>query len=94
MGNFQERFYLNFIKDDRWMYMWDGLRITLEVTLFATLLGIVIGFIVAIIRSTHDRTGKMKIMNALCQVYLTVIRGTPAVVQLLIMYFVIFGSVK
>ena len=94
MGNFQERFYLNFIKDDRWMYMWDGLRITLEVTLFATLLGIVIGFIVAIIRSTHDRTGKMKIMNALCQVYLTVIRGTPAVVQLLIMYFVIFGSGK
>ena len=94
MGNFQERFYLNFIKDDRWMYMWDGLRITLEVTLFATLLGIVIGFIVAIIRSTHDRTGKMKIMNALCQVYLTVIRGTPAVVQLLIMYFVIFGSVN
>ena len=94
MGNFQERFYLNFIKDDRWMYMWDGLKITLEVTLFATLLGIVLGFLVAIIRSTHDRTGKMKIMNALCQVYLTVIRGTPAVVQLLIMYFVIFGSVK
>lgn len=94
MGNFQERFYLNFIKDDRWMYMWDGLRVTLEVTLFATLLGILIGFLVAIIRSTHDRTGKMKIMNVLCQVYLTVIRGTPAVVQLLIMYFVIFGSVK
>ncbi len=94
MGNFQERFYLNFIKDDRWMYMLDGLKVTLEVTLFATLLGIMIGFIVAIIRSTHGRTGKMKIMNALCQVYLTVIRGTPAVVQLLIMYFVIFGSVK
>ncbi|MDE7319577.1 MAG: amino acid ABC transporter permease, partial [Lachnospiraceae bacterium] len=94
MGNFQERFYLNFIKDDRWMYMWNGLKITLEVTLFATLLGIVLGFLVAIIRSTHDRTGKLKIMNVLCQIYLTVIRGTPAVVQLLIMYFVIFGSVK
>ncbi len=94
MGNFQERFYLNFIKDDRWMYMWDGLKITLELTLFATLLGIVLGFLVAIIRSTHDRTGKLKIMNVLCQIYLTVIRGTPAVVQLLIMYFVIFGSVK
>ncbi|MDE6896887.1 MAG: amino acid ABC transporter permease [Lachnospiraceae bacterium] len=94
MGNFQERFYLNFIKDDRWMYMWDGLKITLEVTLFATLLGIVLGFLVAIIRSTHDRTWKLKIMNVLCQIYLTVIRGTPAVVQLLIMYFVIFGSVK
>ncbi len=94
MGNFQERFFFFFLKDDRWMYMWDGLKITLEVTLFATLLGIVLGFLVAIIRSTHDRTGKLKIMNVLCQIYLTVIRGTPAVVQLLIMYFVIFGSVK
>ena len=94
MGNFQERFYLNFIKDDRWMYMWDGLMVTLEVTLFATLIGIALGFIVAIIRATHDRTGKLKILNVVCQVYLTVIRGTPAVVQLLITYFVIFGSVN
>ncbi len=94
MGNFQERFYLNFIKDDRFMYLWNGLIITLEVTLFATLIGIVLGFIVAIIRATYDRTGKLKVLNAICQVYLTVIRGTPAVVQLLIMYFVIFGSVN
>ncbi len=94
MGDFQERFYLNFIKDDRWMYMWDGLMVTLEVTLFATLIGIALGFIVAIIRATHDRTGKLKILNVVCQVYLTVIRGTPAVVQLLITYFVIFGSVN
>ena len=94
MGNFQERFYLNFIKDDRWMYMWDGLRITLEVTLFATLIGIILGFLVAIIRSTHDRTGKMKLPNGVCQIYLTVIRGTPVVVQLLITYFLIFGSMK
>ena len=74
--------------------MWDGLMVTLEVTLFATLIGILLGFLVAIIRSTHDRTGKMKILNAVCQVYLTVIRGTPVVVQLLIVYFVIFGSVN
>lgn len=94
MGNFQERFYLNFIKDSRWLYMLDGLKVTFEVTLFATLIGILIGFLVAVIRSTHDRTGKFKILNALCQVYLTVIRGTPAVVQLLITYFVIFGSVN
>ena len=93
MGSFQERFYQNFIQDDRWMYMWNGLKVTLEVTLFATLIGIVIGFIVAIVRSTYDRTGKLKILNLLCQVYLTVIRGTPVVVQLLIMYFLIFGSV-
>ena len=94
MGSFQERFYQNFIQDDRWRYLWDGLYVTLEVTLLATLIGILLGFIVAIIRSTHDRTGKFRILNALCQVYLTVIRGTPVVVQLLIIYFVIFGSMN
>ena len=94
MGDFQARFYLNFIKDDRWTYIWNGLLVTLEVTLFATLIGILLGFLVAIIRSTHDRTGKMKLPNGVCQIYLTVIRGTPVVVQLLITYFLIFGSMK
>ena len=94
MGDFQARFYLNFIKDDRWTYIWNGLLVTLEVTLFATLIGIILGFLVAIIRSTHDRTGKMKLPNGVCQIYLTVIRGTPVVVQLLITYFLIFGSMK
>ncbi len=87
-------FYLNFIKDDRWEYIVKGLGVTLEVTFFAVLVGILLGFIVAIIRSTYDKTGKMKIMNFLCNIYLTVIRGTPVVVQLLIIYFVIFGSVR
>ena len=49
---------------------------------------------VAVVRSTHDRTGKMKFANAICRLYLTVIRGTPVLVQLLIIYFVIFGSVN
>lgn len=87
-------FYLNFIKDDRWEYIAKGLGVTLEVTFFAVLVGIFLGFIVAIIRSTYDKTGKMKILNFLCNIYLTVIRGTPVVVQLLIIYFVIFGSVR
>lgn len=87
-------FYLNFIKDDRWEYIAKGLGVTLEVTFFAVLVGILLGFIVAIIRSTYDKTGKMKILNFLCNIYLTVIRGTPVVVQLLIIYFVIFGSVR
>lgn len=87
-------FYLNFIKDDRWEYIAKGLGVTLEVTFFAVLVGILLGFIVAIIRSTYDKTGKLKFFNFLCNVYLTVIRGTPVVVQLLIIYFVIFGSVR
>jgi His/Glu/Gln/Arg/opine family amino acid ABC transporter permease subunit len=86
-------FYLNFIKEDRWKYITDGLLVTLEITFFAVLIGIVLGLLVSVVRSTYDKTGKLKILNFLCNVYLTVIRGTPVVVQLLIIYFVIFGSV-
>jgi His/Glu/Gln/Arg/opine family amino acid ABC transporter permease subunit len=92
--NFPNQFYLNFIKEDRWKYLYDGLKVTLTVTVFAALIGIILGFIVAIIRSTHDKTGKLALLNAVCSVYLTVIRGTPVLVQLLIIYFVIFGSVR
>ena len=63
-------------------------------TVFAVLIGIALGFLVAVVRSTYDKTKKLKVLNALCKLYLTVIRGTPVVVQLLIIYFVIFGSVK
>ena len=87
-------FYLNFIKDNRWEYIAKGLGVTLEVTFFSVLVGILLGFIVAIIRSTYDKTGKLIFFNFLCNIYLTVIRGTPVVVQLLIIYFVIFGSVR
>ena len=92
LQTFQDKFYLNFIKDDRWKYILDGLGVTLRVTFFAVLIGIVLGFLVAVVRSTCDKTGKLKILNAICKLYLTVIRGTPVVVQLLIIYFVIFGS--
>lgn len=91
---FTDRFYLNFIKDDRWQYITRGLWVTVQITVLAVLLGVIIGFIVAIIRSAHDRTGKLKIPNFICRLYLTVIRGTPVVVQLLIIYFGIFASVK
>ncbi len=56
------------------------------------MIGILLGFLVAIIRSTYENTHKLKILNAICNVYLTVIRGTPVVVQLMIVYFVIFAS--
>ena len=92
LQDLQSRFINNFITDDRWKYLTDGLIVTLQITMCAVILGIVLGFLVAIVRSTHDRTGKLKILNALCNLYLTVIRGTPVVVQLLIIYFVIFGS--
>lgn len=92
--NFQDKFYLNFIVDDRWKYLANGLKTTLTVTFFAVIIGIVLGFLVAVVRSTCEKTGKLKILNVVCKVYLTVIRGTPVVVQLLIIYFVVFASVK
>ena len=93
-ADFKDSFYQNFIADDRWRYLSDGLLTTLEITFFAVIIGIVLGFLVAIVRSTHDKTGRMKVLNAICRVYLTVIRGTPVVVQLLIIYFVIFASAQ
>lgn len=88
-ASFSNDFYRNFILKDRWKYLANGLGKTLEITLFAVIIGIVLGFIVAIICSTYAKTGKLKIGNFFCRIYLTVIRGTPMVIQLMIMYFII-----
>ncbi len=90
--NFLHDFTVAFIEKARWKFITNGLVNTLIITLFAVMIGIVIGFIVSIIRTTHDKTGKLKISNAICQVYLTVIRGTPVMVQIMIIYYVIFAS--
>ena len=88
-----EQFQFNFLDDNRWQFIVSGLKNTIIITFFAVLLGIFLGFVIAIVRSTHDKTGKLKILNAICRVYLTVIRGTPTMVQLLIVYYVIFATV-
>lgn len=91
---FTDAFYLNFVSDDRWRYLTEGLKTTLIITFFACLMGIALGFVVGMVRSTYEKTHKLKVLNAICKVYLTVIRGTPVVVQLLIIYFVVFGSAR
>ena len=83
---------LNLIKDDRYMYLVNGFKNTMIITLFATLLGIALGLIIALIRTTYDNTKKLKFLNGVCQVYITVIRGTPVVIQLMILFFCIFTS--
>ena len=93
-----------FITKDRWKYIVKGLGNTLQIALAAVLLGILIGTIVAIIRSTHDKTHEtmrpglgrtlLNIADWLCKVYLTVIRGTPAMIQILIMFFVVFSTAR
>lgn len=87
-----DKLYLNFIKEDRWRYLVDGLGTTLVITLFALIIGLLLGFLVAYVRVTHHNTGRMKVPNVICGAYLSVIRGTPVVVQLMIIYFVIFSS--
>ena len=102
--NFKAAFRLCFIDDNRWEFILKGLGNTIIITLSALVIGIAIGIVVAIVRSTHDNiinemapgAGRffLKAGNFLCNLYLTVIRGTPVVVQLLIMYFVILLFVR
>ncbi|MBQ7125165.1 MAG: amino acid ABC transporter permease [Clostridia bacterium] len=85
-------FEKTFIKEDRYLMLLEGLGNTLKVAFFATLMGVFIGAIVAIIKVMSKQTGKLKIANALCELYTTVVRGTPVVVQLLIFFNIIFAS--
>ncbi len=93
MTRLANSFEVNFVKNNRWHYLVNGFLVTIEISACAVLMGLFIGFLVAVIRSAHDQTGRYKVLNFLCHIYLTVVRGTPVVVQLLIIYFVIFGSV-
>ena len=98
----QAEFVLNFIAKNRWKLIVDGLGNTLIITIFSCLIGIALGIIIAIVRSTWDNSNKtmhhgvgktmLRITNRLCVIYTTIIRGTPVVIQLLIMYYIIFAS--
>ena len=93
-------FYQTFILEDNYQYFVKGLGTTLTVTIFALIIGVIIGVLVAIIRSAHDQQPEkkkglpLKILNGICKVYLTVIRGTPMMVQLLIMWFIVWASAR
>ncbi|MBE7064912.1 MAG: amino acid ABC transporter permease [Ruminococcaceae bacterium] len=104
INEFVDTFKLNFIEKERWKLIVEGFGNTLKITFFAVLIGIAIGVVIALIRSTYDNNKEdykrkggigyvvMSILNGICNIYLTVIRGTPVTVQLLIMYFVICAS--
>ncbi len=84
-------FHKNFIEDNRYMHLVKGLGVTLLLTFLAALFGIVLGFVIAIIRCTNQMIGSLKLPDAICRFYLTVMRGTPVMVQLLILHFVVFS---
>ena len=92
--SFADGFYRNFIFEQRWRYLSNGLLLTLEITFFAVLLGVLLGFSVALVREAHRSTGKFRLLSTIGGIYLTVIRGTPVVVQLMLIYFGIFASVR
>lgn len=87
-NSFKHEFHRNFIEDNRWTYLVSGLGTTLAITFCALLLGLVLGFLIAIVRCTNQKTGRLKVLNAIAKLYLSVIRGTPVMVQLMILYFV------
>lgn len=98
----QTKFVNDFIVDQRYMYIVDGFKTTLIVTFLALILGLIIGALVAVVRTSYSSMREenkrglggflLKVADIVCRVYLTVIRGTPALVQLLIMYFIILSS--
>lgn len=104
LDNLKNQFVKNFITADRWKFLLEGLGNTLLITLLALVLGIVLGTIIATVRSTYDKTAETArksfgrkvfgFFNGVCKCYLTVFRGTPVVVQLMIIYYVILINVN
>lgn len=92
--DFKSDFYNNFIDKNNYMHLVRGLGVTLMLTLCAALFGIFLGFIIAIIRCTNQMTGALRLPDAICRFYLTVMRGTPVMVQLLIIHFVFLSPMK
>jgi ABC-type amino acid transport system permease subunit len=100
------QFVLNFIDGNRWRNITTGLANTITITIGAAIIGIILGMVVAAIRTTYDKNKEamarsnkvgyaiMSVLNAVCKVYLTLFRGTPVVVQLLIMYFLVFAAAQ
>lgn len=88
-----DSFYMSVIYDNRYEYILEGLGNTLLISLFAVIIGIIIGIVIALIRTNYEKNGKMKFLNSLAKFYVNVVRGTPVILQLMIIYYVIFEAV-
>ena len=92
-GNLQKKMYDTLVKDGRWKFLLKGLGNTMLITICALLIGCCVGFLLAMVRVAHDKNGSFKVLDLIAKIYITIIRGTPMMVQLLIIYYVIFASV-
>ena len=88
-----EDIYQSLIYDNRYKFVLEGLFNTVIIAIFSIIIGILIGIIVALIRHNYDQNNKMKILNSVVKAYVDIIRGTPIILQLMIIYYVIFKSV-
>ena len=91
-GGIWDSFYQSVIYDNRYEFIFEGLLNTIIIAIGAAIIGIVIGIVTALIRNNHDMNGKMKIGNKLSKWYVDIIRGTPSILQLMIIYYVIFKN--
>ena len=94
MGNFKRLFELAFIEKDRWQLYLKGLGVTLEVAVFAAVIGIILGTLTALVKLNSGKDGKRTIGSRIADVYIDIIRGTPSVLQLMIMWFIVLRSVR
>lgn len=91
-SDFVRKFTAAFITGDRWKLYFEGLGVTLEVSVAAALIGIVIGTVVALMKLSVKKNGKPTILSRIATIYIDIIRGTPSVLQVMIMYFAIMAS--
>lgn len=90
--NFIKNLYDSLIADERWRFYLEGIKNTLLMSVLACMLGILLGLLIAVIKVSHTQTGRLKFPAILCDLYVTVIRGTPVTIQLLILYYVVITS--
>lgn len=93
LENICHELYKSLIYDKRYMYILTGLKNTLIISLFAVIIGFLLGTIIALINDSNEKNGNFKILSTLGRWYVNVIRGTPMLLQLMIIYYVIFKSV-
>lgn len=86
-------FYNSIIYDDRYLYILEGVKNTILMALFAVIIGILLGLVIALIRNNYDNNKKLPILNQIAKLYVTIIRGTPVLLQLMIIYYIIFATV-
>lgn len=87
-----EKIYNTWINMNGWKLFLDGFKVTLGVSAVAVVIGVAVGFILALMKLTEVKKGRRTVLSTLAGIYIDIIRGTPSLVQLVIMYFIIFKS--